>query len=409
MTNSNQHQLANIKVLELASVLAGPSVGMFFAELGAEVVKVENVTTNGDVTRKWKLPGEDPDTDVSSYFSCVNWGKKSIALDLCQEEGLDIVYRLATIFDVVLVSYKPGDAEKLGVGYDRLKKLNPAIIYAHITGYGLHNQRAGFDAIIQAETGFTFMNGEPDGPPTKMPVALMDVLAAHHLKEAILLALLHKERTGDGQYIEASLFKAGIASLANQATNWLVGKAIPQRLGSDHPNIVPYGTIYRTSDGKEIVLAAGTDKQYRELISLLGRPELANDQRFARNQDRVINKAEINGIIQDCIGRYTREEILQLLSQKRIPAGGVFNMQEVFEVPESSDMLLTADLEEGIVMKGVRSVAFNSSYGSPNHDLSPPPPYGAHSLDILEESLKLSKKTTRSLIKKGVVYAREQA
>lgn len=409
MINPNQRPLADIKVLELASVLAGPSVGMFFAELGADVIKVENVTTNGDVTRKWKLPGEDPDTDVSSYFSCVNWGKKSIALDLCKQEGLDIVYRLAAVCDIVLVSYKPGDAEKLGVGYDRMNSFNPALIYAHITGYGLHNRRAGFDAIIQAESGFTYMNGEPDGPPTKMPVALMDVLAAHHLKEAILLALLYREKTGEGQYIEASLFKAGVASLANQATNWLVGKAIPQRLGSDHPNIVPYGTIFKTSDNKEIVLAAGTDKQYRELISLLGRPELANDPRFARNQDRVIHKAEINAIIQSCIGRHTREEILKLLSDKRIPAGGVFNMQEVFEVPESSDMLLMSEMQDGSVIRGVRSVAFNSSSQSHHNPLSPPPHYGAHSLEILEESLKLSKKTTRWLIKKGVVYAREQA
>jgi crotonobetainyl-CoA:carnitine CoA-transferase CaiB-like acyl-CoA transferase len=402
-----QHPLSGIKVLELASVLAGPSVGMFFAELGAKVIKVENVTTDGDVTRKWKLPAEDAGSDISGYFSCVNWGKSSFAVNLCEGEGLEIIYRLAGLSDIVLVSYKPGDAEKLKVDYPTLKKYNEKLVYAHITGYGLKNPRAGFDAIIQAESGFTFMNGEPEGPPTKMPVALMDVLAAHHLKEAILLALLSRERNGNGQYIEASLFRAGLSSLANQATNWLVGKEIPRRLGSDHPNIVPYGTIYGTADGKEIVLAAGTDKQYKELIKALGRPELAEDPRFARNHDRVKNKEEINGIIQDLIRKYSREEILALLSGKHIPAGGVFNMKEVFEVPESGEMVLTGRYADGREIRGVRSIAFSTCTGDQSADMSPPPHYGEHTRVILQEWLGFTDEETENLIKKGVVYARE--
>ena len=403
---NEQIPLKGIKVLELASVLAGPSVGMFFAELGATVLKIENVTTDGDVTRKWKLPKEPSDSDISGYFSCVNWGKASFAVNLCEQEGLDIIYRLAAQCDIVLVSYKPGDAEKLKVDYPTLKKFNEKLIYSHITGYGLKNPRAGFDAIIQAESGFTYMNGNPDGPPTKMPVALMDVLAAHHLKEAILLALLYRERTGKGQYIEASLFKAGLASLANQATNWLVGGSIPQRLGSDHPNIVPYGTIYRTKDQKEIVLAAGTDKQYKELIKALGRPELAEDDRFAKNQSRVKNKKEINAIIQDHISQYSREEVLQLLSEKRIPAGGVFNMKEVFEVPESEEMMLAADYADGRNIQGVKSVAFDTTDPMKCGQLSPPPHYGEHTAEILKEWLDFSDNEIENLTKKGVVYAR---
>ncbi len=403
---NEQIPLKGIKVLELASVLAGPSVGMFFAELGATVLKVENVTTEGDVTRKWKLPKEPSDSDISGYFSCVNWGKASFAVNLCEQEGLDIIYRLAEQCDIVLVSYKPGAAEKLKVDYPTLKKYNEKLIYSHITGYGLKNPRAGFDAIIQAESGFTYMNGNPDGPPTKMPVALMDVLAAHHLKEAILLALLYRERTGKGQYIEASLFKAGLASLANQATNWLVGGSIPQRLGSDHPNIVPYGTIYRTKDQKEIVLAAGTDKQYKELIKALGRPELAEDERFAKNQNRVKNKKEINTIIQEHISAYSRDEILQLLSEKRIPGGGVFNMKEVFEVPESKEMMLEGDYDDGMNIKGVKSVAFDTTDPMKCQQLSPPPHYGEHTGKILKEWLGFSDHEIENLTKKGVVYAR---
>lgn len=403
---SSERPLEGMKVLELASVLAGPSVGMFFAELGASVLKVENVTTEGDVTRKWKLPAEPADTDISGYFSSVNWGKVSFAVNLCEQQGLDLVYGLAAQCDIVLVSYKPGDAEKLRVDYPTLKSFNPLIIYAHITGYGLQNKRAGFDAIIQAESGFTYMNGEPDGPPVKMPVALMDVLAAHHLKEAILLALLHRERTGEGRHIEASLFKAGLASLVNQATNWLVGGKIPGRLGSDHPNIVPYGTIYATSDGKGIVMAAGTDKQFRELATVLGRPELGTDIRYAKNQDRVRNKKEINHVLQELIGTYTREEILDLLSEKRIPAGGVFNMKEVFEVPESRDMLIEGHDEDGMHIRGVRSIAFSEAGGGPAGELSPPPHYGEHTRVILKQWLHMKDQDIDQLIAKGVIYAK---
>ncbi len=400
--------LEGLKVLELANVLAGPSVGMFFAELGATVVKVENITTEGDVTRKWKLASEDPDTDISGYFSCVNWGKSSFAVDLRKEEGLEIVYKLAAECDIVLVSYKPGDAEKLRVDYPTLKKYNQSLIYSHITGYGLENTRAGFDAIIQAESGFTYMNGNPGGPPTKMPVALMDVLAAHHLKEAILLALLYRERTGKGQYIEASLFKAGVSSLANQATNWLVGNKIPERIGSDHPNIVPYGTIFKTADDKEIVLAAGTDKQFKELISLLGKPELAEDERFAKNQNRVINKKEILSILQELISEYRRDEILKLFEQKRIPAGGVFNMKEVFEVPESKGMVLQGTYSENKKIEGVRSIAFTTTDNLIKEHLSPPPHYAEHTEMILRDWLGYTEKQIENIISKGVVYARKK-
>jgi len=400
--------LQGLKVLELASVLAGPSVGMFFAELGATVYKIENVTTHGDVTRKWKLPKEDADTDISGYFSCVNWGKLSFAIDLCQEEGLKLIYDLVAECDIVLVSYKPGDAEKLKVDYPTLKKYNEKLIYSHITGYGLQNPRAGFDAIIQAESGFTYMNGQPDGPPTKMPVALMDVLAAHHLKEAILLALYYREKTGKGQYIEASLFKAGVSSLANQATNWLVGKAIPQRMGSDHPNIVPYGTIFKTADDKEIVMAAGTDKQYQQLITALGRPDLATDCKFEKNHGRVIHKEEINGIIQDLIIKYTRDEILEILQQKRIPAGGVFNMQEVFEVPEAKPMVLEGKYETGMEIQGVRSIAFTTTDKMSVERLSPPPHYGQHTREILSGVLNYDQNAINELINKGVVYAKDK-
>ena len=398
--------LEGIKVLDLSNVLAGPSVGMFLAELGAEVLKVENMQTRGDVTRIWKTPKESPDTDISAYYSSVNWGKMSLAVDLTYPEGLDIVTGLADISDIVLASYKPGDAEKLNVDQVTLRTRNPRLIYAHITGYGSQNPRAGFDAIIQAESGFTYMNGEPDGPPTKMPVALMDVLTAHNLKEAILLALIHRDRTGQGQYIEASLIRSGIASLINQAANWLVARVIPQRLGSDHPNIVPYGTIFRTRDDKEIVLAVGTEKQFSELCDLLGRPELAVDPRFARNYDRVIHKQALKDILRSLFVRFDRDTMLERLAKRRIPAGGVLNMQEVFDTPDSKDMLLNGTYEDGSTIQGVRSVSFVSDACTTRPALPPPPHYAAHTCQVLKTWLNFSDETIQTLIEKGVIYAK---
>ena len=399
--------LKDLKVLELASVLAGPTVGQFFAELGATVIKVENATTQGDVTRKWKLSTESPETDISSYFSCANWGKYSIALNLRDEAGLEVVYDLARWCDVVIASYKPGDAEKLKVDYETLKQINPRIIYGHITGYGSKNPRAGYDAIIQAESGFTYMNGEPDGKPTKMPVALMDLLAAHQLKEGILLALLEREKTGEGKYIEVSLLQSGIASLANQATNWLVGGVIPQRMGSDHPNIVPYGTIFTTRDGGDIVLAVGTDKQFARLCAILGKPELAEDPRFRRNIDRVRNREELKKILADLIARWERKPLLDALFAESVPAGGVYNMKEVFEQPEAQEMTVEGTTSRGMTLKGILTAVFKYNGEFQQDEVPPPPHYAEHSREVLSQVLGYSEDRIKELINRGAVYAGE--
>jgi crotonobetainyl-CoA:carnitine CoA-transferase CaiB-like acyl-CoA transferase len=196
----------NLKVLELASVLAGPGVGQFFAELGATVIKVENPKTSGDVTRGWKVAGEMTD-DRSAYFCAVNWGKQSIAVNLDSTEGQSIVHKLAEQCDVVVASYKPADAEKIRVDYHTLRKFNPSLIYGSITGYGPDQPRVGYDAVIQAESGFMFLNGEPGRTSLKMPVALIDILAGHQLKEGILLAIIRREKTGEGAFIEISLIQ----------------------------------------------------------------------------------------------------------------------------------------------------------------------------------------------------------
>ncbi|OFX83263.1 MAG: carnitine dehydratase [Bacteroidetes bacterium GWF2_33_16] len=401
--------LFGIKVLELSNVLAGPSVGVALAELGATVIKVENLLTQGDVTRTWKLPTEDSETDISGYFSCINWGKKSISLDLNKQEGLELIYKLTEVSDIVLVSYKPGDAEKLRVNYNTLKARNNRLIYVHLTGYGLKNPRAGYDAIIQAESGFTYMNGEPDGKPVKMPVALMDILAGHQLKEAILLALLNREKNGNGQYIETSLIKSGVASLANQATNWLVGNNVPQRMGSDHPNIVPYGTIFYSKDKKPIVLAIGSDKHFADLCKVLGKSELAKDSNYSTNFVRVKNRDELNILIQNLIEQFYRDQLLDELSKKNVPAGGVYDMKEVFELPEIQELIMESETTGGIPIKGLRTIAFSMDGKTKFAEISAPPHYGEHTQQILKDFLGYSNDKINELMENQVIYVRNKS
>lgn len=392
-------------VLELGSVLACPAVGVFFAELGARVIKIENTKTHGDVTRSWKLPIEDNDNDISGYFSSVNWGKESLALDISHPEGLVLLQQLVLKSDIILVNYKPGDASKLGTDYTSLAKLNPRLIYGHITGYGLDNPRAGYDAIIQGESGFTFMNGEIDGPPTKLPVALMDLLAAHQLKEGILLALLRRDQTGQGEYVDVSLMQAGIASLANQAANWQWSGVIPKRMGSDHPNIVPYGTIFSTADAKEIILAVGSDKQFERLCSLLGHSELATDERFHTNPARVKHREEIKAFLRQLIAQHTRDELLTQLEREQIPAGAINNMSEVFKTEQAKSLVLRGTWPDGQVVEGVRHAAFHFHKQAVLRDhLSPPPHYGEHSRFILEEFLGVHPDEIRRYIENKLIH-----
>ncbi|MYI98320.1 MAG: CoA transferase, partial [Gemmatimonadetes bacterium] len=230
-------------VIEAANVLAGPAVGMFFAELGATVIKVENIRTGGDTTRQWKLPAEDEHSDVSAYFSSVNWGKRSIGVDFSIPAGYEVIVDLVRRADVFLQSFKPGDAGKFGLDYPALRGVNDRLIYADITAFGEEDERPGFDAVLQAETGFMGMNGTEASGPVKMPVALIDLLLAHQLKESLLIALIERMQSGRGSYNTVSLFQSGVASLANQAANYLVAGSVPGRTGSDHPNIAPYGTV----------------------------------------------------------------------------------------------------------------------------------------------------------------------
>ncbi|MFD3000561.1 CaiB/BaiF CoA transferase family protein [Pontibacter toksunensis] len=361
----------DLLVLELASVLAGPSVGQFFAELGAMVIKIENAATQGDVTRRWKVSSEQADTDTPAYFCAANWGKQSLPLDLTEQSDLKRLYTLVEQADIVIASYKPGDAEKLKVDYSTLSSINPRLIYGHITGYGPNDNRAGYDAVVQAESGFMYLNGAPEGAPTKMPVALMDILTAHQLKEGLLVALLYRERTGKGQMVQVSLLEAAVSALANQATGYLVAGYNPQRLGSEHPSIVPYGSAYTAKDRKQLVLAIGDDRQFRKLCHILGAAEIADDPRYSTNYNRVQHRTEINELLRNLILQQEREPLLQKFHQQHVPAGALNSIPEVFELPQARNMLL----HHPGAKPGLRQVAFQLE-GQGRSSVTPPPGYG---------------------------------
>lgn len=353
-----EQALAHVKVLELATVLAGPAVGMFLAELGAQVIKIENQTTNGDVTRTWKLSTEDPAWAYSAYYCSVNWGKEILLMDLSLPENLVWVYEQVKGADIVLANFKPESARRMGLDYVSLSNLNRKLIYGEITGYGPNDDRPAFDMVLQAEAGFLYMTGEKDGPPVKMPVALIDLLAAHQLKEGILLALLQREKTGEGCKVSVSLYDAALASLANQATNWLIAGKIPQRMGTLHPNIAPYGELLEGSDGGQIVLAVGNDRQFQQLCKALDLEVLAQDERYTHNNQRVVNRHSLYTRLQAQASQFEREVLLGMLHAAGVPAGAVRNMQEVFVDSAAQDLLLHWELPDGSSVKSVKSTIF---------------------------------------------------
>lgn len=352
------NDLKGLKVLELASVLAGPSVGMFLAELGAEVTKVENPRTQGDVTRHWKQKNEGAEWDYSAYFASVNWGKKHVFIDLKDELGAAQVRQMAAEADVVISNYRIGQGERFGLDYATIKKTNPNVIYGHISGFGEDDERAAYDVVLQAESGYMHMNGQPESEPTKIPVALIDILASHQLKEGLLLAMLNKERTGKGCIVSASLLDAAVTSLSNQATNWLMNGHIPQRMGSLHPNIAPYGEVLTTSDNKHIVLAIGSEQQYRNLCDILGLNELKEDTRFVSNQIRVENRRALKQYLDEKAKTFDSNHLMNAFLKVGVPAGIIKNMKEVFEQPKAKASVLEDKMSNGLIARRVSQVGF---------------------------------------------------
>ncbi|MCH8558441.1 MAG: CoA transferase [Balneolia bacterium] len=341
--------LEGMRVVEMAAVLAGPSVGMFLAELGAEVVKIEHPGTQGDVTRSWQLTGEKPDGGRSSYFSSVNWGKTSLMLDVTKPKDRERLEDEIREADIMITSFKPGDAVKLRLSYEHVKAIRPEIIYGSITGFGPDDPRTAYDALLQAETGFMYLNREPDGKPMKMPVALIDILAAHHLKELVLCAVIHRLKTGEGSHVETSLFEAAVSSLANQAGSWLYAGAEPEPMGSEHPHIYPYGNSFATGDGRDIVLAVGNNAQFRNLCIALGDETIAADSRFSTNPARSANRKELDLVLENLFQKVEgTTAFIGKLHELRVPAGMVKKVSEAITLYQQRFSMHNHDGMEGI-------------------------------------------------------------
>ncbi|MEM9820162.1 MAG: CoA transferase [Bacteroidota bacterium] len=355
-----RHCFKELKVIELANILAGPAVGMFFAELGAQVIKIENKKTGGDPTRQWKLPKEDKTKATSAYYHSVNWNKTSMFLDLSDQQDFQRLMEELETADVIISNFKAGSAQKLQLDYSSLKKRFPQLIYASISAYGENNPKPGFDVVIQAETGWLSMNGEEGRGPVKMPVALMDILAAHQLKEAILIALLNRLKNGVGCQVSVSLFDTGVASLANQATNWLNAQHLPQRMGSRHPNIAPYGEIFYTQDKQAVILAPGTEVQFRQLCHCLDRPEILAMDDFRSNALRLSNRDQLNKLLQPAFQRIRLQELLKRTEKRGVPVAPIRNLAQLFELPEAQALILEETLPDGSKSKRVKTAIFTT-------------------------------------------------
>jgi len=355
MTNS---LLSDIIVVELASVLAGPLAGSFCAELGAEVIKIENRTKGGDVTRQWKMATEKR-SPISAYYASANTGKSISPLDLTKEEDYARLTELIKNADVVISNFQKKTAEKLKVDYDHLSKINDQLVFAQLAAYSYKDARPGYDLVMQAESGFISMNGTEGGQVVKMPVALIDVIAGHQIKEAILLGIITRMKTSKGIYAEVSLYKSAISALANQASNYLMNGHVPQPMGTLHPNIAPYGDVVTTNDGIQVILAVGSDAQFEKLGKTL-KLAAALRSTFSLNKERVRNRQELMVCLDATVANYSFEDLSDKLTNANIPFCRIADLASVFENPLAIEMIINENIE-GQATSKVKNVAFELS------------------------------------------------
>ncbi|MEW6217267.1 MAG: CoA transferase [Candidatus Bipolaricaulota bacterium] len=374
-SSPNAKPLHGLRVLDLSRILAGPLAAMWMADLGAEVVKVER-PGNGDETRRWGPPfvgGE------SAYFLCVNRGKLGIALEFTTDADRGVLRSLVQTSDVVVHNFLPETAAKLGLAYENLRELNPRLVYTAVAGFppGPYRDEPGFDALIQALGGLMAITGEEDRP-VKVGVAIVDVLTAWAALSGTLAALLVRTRTGLGQAVEATLVECSAAALANVSQAHLLTRNEPTRLGTAHPHIVPY-QAFPTADGL-LMVAVGTDAQYRALCTAVGRPDLASDPRFAANPDRVKNRETLVGLLTEVFQTRPRAEWTAALKEAGVPAGPVNTLGELFGDPGLVGRLLV-EVDHPTVGR-YTSVGCPMSAAWPPNPL-PPPRLGEHTDEVL--------------------------
>ncbi len=375
--------LSDTTVLDLSRILAGPYCSMMLGDLGADVIKVERPGA-GDDTRQWGPPEAGGE---AAYYLCVNRNKRSLTVNLKVPEGQEIIRQLAKQSDIVIENYKVGTLQKMGLGYEDLKKINPGLIYCSITGFGQngpYKDKPGYDFMIQGMGGVMSFTGDPDGPPMKVGVAIVDITAGLFACTSILAALRHREKTGKGQYIDISLLDSVVAWLANVGSNYLISGNIPIRYGNGHPNIVPYEP-FKTKDGTYITLAVGNDRQWQKFCNLAGIDELADDTRFVTNPQRVRNRKELILIITEKMLARSGEEWLGELNNLQIPCGPINTLDKVFSDPQ----VLARKMVEEIPHPTAKKVKLVTSpmklSETPCEIKRHPPLLGEHTDEVLEE------------------------
>ena len=392
--------LANIRILDLARVLAGPYCTMVLADYGADVIKVEE-PGSGDGTRAWGPPWVG---DQSAYFLAANRNKRSITVDLKAPEGRQIIHELAAISDVVIENFKVGGAAKLGIDYATLAAINPRLVYCSITGYGQtgpYAERAGYDFIIQAQGGVMSITGPEEGEPYKVGVAIADITAGLFAATAILAALHERERSGKGQAIDVALFDAQLAWLANVAQNYLATGETPARYGNAHPSIVPYET-FATADGR-IAVGIGTDAQFRKFCAAAGQPELADDVRFSTNRARVEYRHVLIPRLQTIFCTRTTAAWLDLFASLSVPAGPINDVAAALNDPQATAraMVQTIDHPTAGPIKLLGPVAKFSRTPATVH--AAPPPLGYHTDAVLHDLLGYNADHIAALHRSGVI------
>jgi len=403
--------LSHLTVLDLSRVLAGPWCTQLLADLGATVIKVER-PQGGDDTRMWGPPflkdREGRDTQEAAYYLACNRGKHSVAIDFATADGQRLVRELARDADVLVENYKVGGLAKAGLDYASLAPLNPRLVYCSITGFGQHGpyaDRAGYDFIIQGMSGFMSVTGEaddvPGGGPQKAGIAITDLMTGMYATVAIEAAIAHRDRTGEGQWIDCSLLDSAVAMMSVMNLNYLVGGRAPERIGNAHPNIVPYQT-FACADG-HLIVAVGNDGQFAKFCEVAGRREWSSDPRFARNADRVRNRAALVPMIAEVVRSRTQRDWLDALETVGVPCGPINTLDQVFADPHVVAHAMRRDLAHPLAGSVPQvGVPIRMSATPPGSDQAPPL-LGQHTREVLRERLALDDAEIDRLARAGVV------
>jgi len=400
--------LAGLRVLDMTRILAGPTCTQLLGDLGADVIKVER-PGEGDDTRKWGppfLPDRDGNpSDTAAYYLSSNRNKRSVTIDIAKPEGQALVRKIAAKADIAMENFKTGGLAKYGLDYFGLKEVKPDIVFCSVTGFGQtgpYAKRAGYDYLAQGMGGIMSLTGESDGRPMKVGVGIADVMCGMYAAVAILSAILHRNKTGQGQYIDVSLLDTQVAWLVNEGLNYLTSGKVPPRQGNEHPNIVPYNT-FPTSDGY-FILAVGNDGQFKRFCDFAGCPQLVDDPRFQTNKARVVNREALYAILPDYTARKPMAEWLDGLAGLGVPAGAVNTLDKVFADPQviargGKIAMPYPESQSGTVDLIGNPIKFSETEVSYRHA---PPTMGQHTDEIMDE-LEIGQEERRRLRDAGVI------